>query len=121
MKYFKLSEFACKCGKCKHVEPPKKLQLLVDAIREKVGYPIIITSGYRCPAHNAAVGGAKNSVHMNGYAADLHIYAPNATANERKALTKKLQEVADELNTDGGVGFYSWGVHVDVRGRRVRW
>ena len=37
------------------------------------GLPVIISSGYRCPQLNAAVGGAKSSQHMKGEAADIHI------------------------------------------------
>lgn len=40
--------------------------------RELLGHPIHITSGYRCPALNAKVGGAKNSAHLYGYAIDFH-------------------------------------------------
>jgi len=35
------------------------------------GLPIRINSGYRCPALNRAVGGARLSAHMSGHAADF--------------------------------------------------
>lgn len=37
--------------------------------------PIRVTSGYRCPKLNAAVGGVANSNHLFGRAADLHIFS----------------------------------------------
>lgn len=43
----------------------------LDPIRRIYGHPIIVTSGYRCPALNAAVGGSSTSQHMSGQAADL--------------------------------------------------
>lgn len=43
----------------------------LDEIRSAYGKPIIITSGYRCPELNKAVGGTKNSQHCKGEAADL--------------------------------------------------
>lgn len=44
----------------------------LEAVRVRLGCaPIIVTSGYRCPALNAAIGGAKNSQHMRGEAADI--------------------------------------------------
>ena len=52
-----------------------KLETLIteclDPIRSIYGRPIIVTSGYRCPALNAAVGGVANSQHTLGEAADL--------------------------------------------------
>ena len=43
----------------------------LDELRRLYGHPIIITSGYRCPALNKAVGGKPNSQHVKGQAADL--------------------------------------------------
>ena len=36
------------------------------SLRERVGAPIIVTSGYRCPVHNANVNGVPNSQHVLG-------------------------------------------------------
>lgn len=44
---------------------------ILEPARVQLGAPISVTSGYRCPALNAAVGGVKNSRHMEGLAADL--------------------------------------------------
>lgn len=43
----------------------------LEDVRALLGHPMHIDSGYRCPALNAAVGGAKASAHMDGYAADF--------------------------------------------------
>ena len=37
-----------------------------------------ITSGARCAKHNAAVGGAEDSMHLIGMAADVAVYGPRA-------------------------------------------
>lgn len=54
------------------------LQNLIDSavnlwqpVREILGVPIIISSGYRCSALNKAVGGSKTSAHMSGFAIDF--------------------------------------------------
>ena len=47
------------------------VEQLLDPIRRRYGAPIIITSGYRCPALNTAVGGVANSHHIVGCAADI--------------------------------------------------
>lgn len=44
---------------------------VLDPLREKWGAPIKVTSGYRCPALNRAIGGAVNSQHTKGEAADI--------------------------------------------------
>lgn len=56
----------------KHKEQLIKLaNEVLDPIREKLGKPIFVNSGYRCPALNKAVGGVKTSQHCNGEAADI--------------------------------------------------
>lgn len=45
----------------------------LQPLRDKLKRPIIITSGYRCPKVNQAVGGKPNSQHQTGQAADIHV------------------------------------------------
>ena len=49
------------------------INTVLDPIREDWGSPIIVSSGYRCPELNKAVGGVKTSGHMYGYCADLQV------------------------------------------------
>ena len=52
------------------------LDLICDClqpIRDKLGKPMIITSGYRCSALNRAVGGVTSSQHTKGQAVDFHV------------------------------------------------
>lgn len=49
------------------------VEKILDPLRAAYGQPITITSGYRCPALNKAVGGSASSVHMIGYAADMQV------------------------------------------------
>ena len=88
MKYFSEKEFWCRCSQCQKgdaelgIPPggmmggvPENVKALVenvlDPLREKYGKPIKVNSGYRCPNHNLAVGGATQSQHMKGEAADI--------------------------------------------------
>lgn len=96
------------------VVDPALLEKLND-IREAYGKPIVVNSGYRSPAHNAAVGGVQNSMHVLGKAADIRPTSKNA------ADLPELQRICDALNVEGGVGFYNTFCHVDVRGHRARW
>lgn len=46
---------------------------VLEPLRSIVKEPIIISSGYRCPQLDAAVGGSKTSQHMKGEACDIHL------------------------------------------------
>lgn len=56
---------------------------LLDPLREKWGKPIIVTSGYRCPALNKAIGGATNSQHTKGEAVDIRTVSDTRADNMR--------------------------------------
>ena len=76
MKHFTEKEFRCKCcGQKGSPQAAANIRALVDVVldpaREKLGKPIVVNSGYRCPKHNLAVGGVTNSQHMAGEAADI--------------------------------------------------
>ena len=75
MKWFKAKEFVCKCCGELPSLPKGNIEALVrnvlDPARERLGQPIVVNSGYRCPKHNIAVGGAVNSQHIRGEAADI--------------------------------------------------
>lgn len=46
---------------------------VLQPLRERLQKPIIVTSGYRSLALNKAIGGVKNSQHLKGQAADIHV------------------------------------------------
>ncbi len=116
IKYFSRKEFACKCGKCGGfpVEPDLNMVRVADAIRERLGVPVGVNSGVRCRNHNSAVGGASSSQHLYGTAADLGKPSGVSVAT--------MVAIAEELmpNT-GGIGIYSWGIHIDSRKTKSRW
>ena len=70
--HFQLEEFRCKCG-CRQVIVVPELIQTLEAIREYAGFPVVITSGFRCPDQNAAAGGSADSAHLRGEAADISI------------------------------------------------
>lgn len=71
-KYFKDSEFTCKCG-CGLNLQKDGIKRIADEIREHFGKPAIITSGTRCSKHNREVGGVSNSYHLYGNAIDIYV------------------------------------------------
>ena len=112
MRYFEMKEFACKC--CGQLPPSaeQNLQALVDHVldpaRERLGMPITVNSGYRCPAHNKAVGGVKNSQHLKGEAADITC-----------ADNKRLAEIIEQLGNFDQLIDYPTFLHVSYKRQGV--
>ncbi|MFP4475031.1 MAG: D-Ala-D-Ala carboxypeptidase family metallohydrolase [Desulfatibacillaceae bacterium] len=67
---FTPSEFACGCG-CQTSGMALEFMERLFRARQEAGIPFVVTSGRRCPGHNAAVGGAPGSAHLTGHAADI--------------------------------------------------
>lgn len=55
------------------VENLRRVAGVLEQVRAAVGKPITISSGYRCPPLNTAVGGARESAHLQGLAADINV------------------------------------------------
>lgn len=119
---FSLREFACPCG-CKGEQDPEvaaRLRRLCERrlqpIRDALGVPLRIHSGFRCEAYNARCGGAKRSQHMLGTAAD--VWSPDADVDAiygaalAVAMGLKGGGIKGYVRTDGRRSF----CHVDDRG-----
>jgi uncharacterized protein YcbK (DUF882 family) len=92
-----------------------KLIYGLEQLRALVHKPVLITSGYRSPAHNREVGGVQHSYHTTGEAADIRV--EGLTVFELYILADQVEEFEN-----GGIGIYDGGfVHVDVRDARARW
>ena len=106
---FSPSEIACRgTGQLKlHPEALDKLQ----ALRDRLGKPLIVRSAYRSPEHNRAVGGAPRSKHMDGTAFDI------AMSNHDPAAFEAAAREVGFL----GFGFYprSGFIHIDLGPARV--
>jgi uncharacterized protein YcbK (DUF882 family) len=110
--HFKVREFACKDGS-QVVFIDSYLVNTLDILRNQVGKPVYINSGYRTPTRNKEVGGAKYSYHMRGMAADIRVdgISPKEIANKLNKI------VPDEC----GIIVYENWVHLDVRtGKKYR-
>ena len=109
---FTVREFACKDGSDK-VLIDTDLVAILQRIREHFGKAITINSAYRNKAYNAKIGGATNSQHTYGTAADIVVQGvkPEDVAKYAEYLMPK----------SGGIGLYPTFTHVDVRVKRSRW
>ncbi len=107
-------ELGCKDGTPYPVEWQDRAQLLAvefELLRQCMG-PLVVLSAYRSPAHNARVGGARLSQHVQGRALDLR--TPRGWTPVKMALVVKTL-VKDGKSKIRGLGIYPWGVHIDVR------
>ena len=117
---FSLHEFECKCG-CKMPDEVfnniKIVASNLQELRNTIDKPIKLTNAYRCPEHNAKVGGVPSSQHIKGLAADIQVknLKPSDVADvvEHEMVNGRLKH--------GGVGRYDTFTHVDFRGYNARW
>lgn len=109
---FRVKEFACTDGS-DPVFIDSELVTVLQNIRTHFGASVTITSAYRTPGRNKAVGGQTYSQHLYGKAADIKVkgVAPKQVA----AYAEKL------LQNKGGIGIYNTFTHIDVRNTKSRW
>lgn len=109
IRYFRRTDpyIACSCGQCGGfpAEPEEKLVRLAERVRAAFDAPVLISSGVRCPAHNAAVGGVKNSRHLLGKAMDFRV--KNVSGEKLLAYVRTLP-IRYAYRIDGSY------VHMDV-------
>lgn len=94
---------------------------VLQPIRDKYGKGIIVTSGYRCSKLNSAIGGAKNSQHMLGEAADI-----KCTATSKAYLFNLIKEMIDKKEIKVGQLIWEYGskkepswIHVSLPYKKV--
>lgn len=120
MKYFSIKEL-CSSGvaRVRRIDnTPNEKQVenltalvynVLDPLREIFGRPIIVSSGFRSKDLNAAVGGAKNSQHMSGEAADIYAGTKEGNRELFNLIVKYLpyDQVINERD-------FSW-IHVSYK------
>ncbi len=117
-------------------EAAQAMQALVsnvlDPLRTGLGRPVRVTSGYRAPPVNKAVGGAESSQHMSGEAADIKVdgvaaealataiiqlglpfdqliwYAPERGGHVHVSFTNKRPNRRQTLHAPVGGGYIAW-------------
>lgn len=109
--HFSWAEAACRCcGRVPSVAAVRETAAMMEEVREQLGaVPVKVYSWCRCPAHNAAVGGASDSFHTKAMAVDFGV----------KALTPRQVQARLKAH-NGGLGRYPGFTHVD-RGPKRRW
>lgn len=109
---FKVKEFACSDGS-DPIFVADELVTVLQKIRTHFGKAVTITSAYRTPTRNSAVGGTAYSQHLYGTAADIKV---------RGVSSRDVATYAEKLMPNkGGIGIYSTFTHIDVRKTKSRW
>ena len=112
--HFNISEFRCKCGKehetLNNPELIEKLEKLYAALNCS---KIIVTSGYRCAAHDKNVGGSGNGQHTLGNAADICCYGRDGRPISSKIVCCKAQDIGFRGIANITAAYIY--THVDVR------
>jgi len=113
--HFKATEFACKCKArglakdatwCQGQEwVDLRLVEQLEVLRARLGRPIYVVSGCRCPRYNQLVGGAPLSQHVRGKAADIQVAEMTPYELALEAVKVGFPSVAT----------YDTFVHVDIR------
>lgn len=115
-KNFTLIEFQCQCSysSCTVVKVDSALVDILQNMRDHYGKALHVCpkhSGYRCESWNARQGGAAESYHTKGMAADISVdgVAPAELARYAESIGVK------------GIGLYDWGCHIDTRTSKFYW
>jgi len=107
-------EFRCRDGATHSIDC--RLLGMLEGLRAVLQQPITITSGYRSKEYNKAVGGARDSYHLRGMAADIQV---------RNYKPRKVYDTLERLYDNCGLGLYERGgggwVHLDSRLMPARW
>lgn len=101
--YFGEHEFRCPC--CGAVSMDPHVVRCLDMARGMAGVPFEINSGFRCAAHNRAVGGRRKSAHLDGYAADIRA----ASSEARFKILHALLRIGFRR-----IGVYPTFIHADM-------
>ena len=128
MKYFNLSELSSSATAERLTidnTPPRAAQRmltilveqLLDPIRRRYGAPIIVTSGYRSPTLNTAVGGVANSHHIVGCAVDIvgGLPPPPPTGGGDLNPNRYLFDIIVQMQCEGAIRFTQLIAEKDYR------
>ena len=110
IKNFTKEELACPC--CGENKIEDKALMRLQVLRDLCGFPLSISSGYRCKKHNEKIGGAKHSKHLNGVAFDVQ----KLSSSQRAIFFKNALNLGFS-----GIGVYEAHVHIDLREKTAMW
>jgi len=108
---FSYIELKCPCCGVCHMDLDCLMAL--QALRNEIGIPLSVNSGFRCAVHNEKVGGKPNSYHLIGKAVDI-----NTTIIPAEKLHTFMRNVYELFR---GVGIARTFTHMDIRENLTHW
>lgn len=102
-KNFKTKEFMCPCKRCNSYLVDVDFVQVLQKVRDWAKSWVRVNSGYRCPEHNAEVGGSPTSNHKTGIAFDIHV-------NGKTPL--EVAQFLESINVNGIIKYDTF-VHMD--------
>jgi len=103
-KHFDISEFRCR--ETGENDMKEEFIHMLDELRERVGFPMVVTSGYRSKQHTAERSKEKGGTHTQGIAADIAV----SNGFQRMNLVHEALKMGF-----GGIGVARTFVHIDMR------
>lgn len=117
--HFNVQEFKCKCGRNHEIKIDSNLPNILEKLMIKIGANVgNISSGYRCKAHDKAVGGSGKGSHVEGYACDITFKDKNGKTISSKNVALRLEDLGHKK----GIGYRCGGninyTHIDTKPRK---
>lgn len=116
--HLNVQNFKCKCGKPHEIKIDDGLPTILEKAMVKLGADKIeVFSGYRCKAHDKAVGGRGTGSHTQGYAADTRYYKGGKIVNS-KDVALRLEDLGHKKGIGYRCGGSDKGTHIDTKPRK---
>jgi len=115
--HFPADELRCRCGECDGGVMCDEFMLVMSKVRHRCGFPLIVSSGFRCAPYNSAIGGVIDSTHITGNALDIRISGSRALTLLKVALEENITCIGISQKGDINSRF----IHLDWRPKRRLW
>lgn len=124
IEHFDAREFTSRPIPDRFADNAIRILRVADMLREWMGEPLLLTSGYRDVATNAAVGGSSGSSHISAAAVDLRVVKAHLRADANLRLRRGAALIwIGYPDLVAGVGLYAQNIHLDVttQSKARRW
>jgi len=104
--YFTDAELSCSCCGAYNFAP--EFLYILNVIREECGFPLPVTSGYRCPKHPVEARKRRSGAHSRGLAVDIGVRGERAHRLVEAALRQGVPRIGIQQKGEGRF------IHLDI-------